>query len=164
MNKFLTILIINLCFAGNLYAQEQCADKGYQQFDFWLGEWQVSNSQNSQTSRSKISKILNGCVILEEYTAESGYQGKSLNIYNNKSQQWHQTWTDNDGLMLQLDGRLINGSMVLMGTVTNAQGDPLLQRITWTPLAAGDVRQHWQQSTDNGTTWTTLFDGHYRKK
>lgn len=163
MNKLLTILLIYLCSSTSVLAQPQCEAKDYQQFDFWVGEWQVSNSKNPQTSRSKISKILSGCVILEEYTAPTGYQGKSLNIYNQHTQQWHQTWTDNDGMLLQLNGRLIDGSMVLMGAIENAKGEVLLQRITWTPLASGDVRQHWQQSKDDGSNWVTLFDGNYQK-
>jgi hypothetical protein len=39
----------------------------------------------------------------------------------------------------------------------------LLQRITWTPEQDG-VRQHWQSSADDGATWTTVFDGHYRPR
>jgi hypothetical protein len=26
------------------------------------------------------------------------------------------------------------------------------------------VRQLWEQSTDDGKTWNTVFDGHYRRK
>ena len=39
----------------------------------------------------------------------------------------------------------------------------LLQRITWTTEASG-VRQHWQSSADDGASWTTVFDGHYRPR
>jgi hypothetical protein len=37
------------------------------------------------------------------------------------------------------------------------------QRITWTPEDGG-VRQHRESSADDGTTWTTAFDGHYRPR
>ena len=36
-------------------------------------------------------------------------------------------------------------------------------RITWTPRPDGTVRQHWQTSLDGGATWTTAFDGAYRR-
>ena len=43
-------------------------------------------------------------------------------------------------------------------------GQRRIERITWTPNADGTVRQHWEQSTDGGKTWTTAFDGLYRRK
>jgi hypothetical protein len=27
----------------------------------------------------------------------------------------------------------------------------------------GVIRQHWEQSADDGATWTTVFDGEYRR-
>ena len=35
------------------------------------------------------------------------------------------------------------------------------QRITWTPAADGTVRQLWESTSDEGRTWTVLFDGRY---
>lgn len=43
--------------------------------------------------------------------------------------------------------------------VPDMPGRPRTERITWTPNADGTVRQHWEQSTDGGKTWTTAFDG-----
>jgi hypothetical protein len=37
------------------------------------------------------------------------------------------------------------------------------QRITWTPGDA-EVRQHWEVSSDGGTTWRTAFDGRYVRR
>ena len=37
-------------------------------------------------------------------------------------------------------------------------------RGTWTPLEDGVVRQHFEQSGDDGATWTTWFDGYYHPK
>jgi hypothetical protein len=38
-----------------------------------------------------------------------------------------------------------------------------LQRITWSPLEGGAVRQLWEQSDDAGATWAVVFDGRYVK-
>ena len=35
---------------------------------------------------------------------------------------------------------------------------------TWYDNADGTVRQHWEQSKDGGKSWTTAFDGLYKKK
>jgi hypothetical protein len=37
-------------------------------------------------------------------------------------------------------------------------------RITWTPVAAGQVRQLWEASRDGGGTWSVVFDGKYARK
>jgi hypothetical protein len=31
-------------------------------------------------------------------------------------------------------------------------------------LPDGRVRQHWETSKDGGATWTTAFDGYYRRR
>jgi hypothetical protein len=43
-------------------------------------------------------------------------------------------------------------------------GRVVVQRISWTPLAADRVRQHWERSDDAGRTWVTVFDGTYTRE
>ena len=75
---------------------------------------------------------------------------------------WHQTWVDSSGGLLMLDGGLVDGAMVLRGSDRDVDTGALLaQQITWSQETDG-VRQHWQTSADEGATWTTVFDGHYR--
>ena len=62
-----------------------------------------------------------------------GSVGESFNVYDRRSGTWHQTWVDNGGLLLQLDGQLENGSMVLRSEVKGTDGVMRRQRITWTP-------------------------------
>jgi hypothetical protein len=38
-----------------------------------------------------------------------------------------------------------------------------INRVTWSTLDDGRVRQHWENSTDQGETWTTSFDGYYAR-
>ena len=69
------------------------------------------------------------------------------------------------GGRLVLSGGFKDGAMVLEGQqpVPDAKtGKPQRERITWTPLADGSVRQLWESSTDQGKTWTVAFDGNYR--
>ena len=47
---------------------------------------------------------------------------------------------------------------------TSAAGGAALQRITWTPLEGGVVRQLWETSKDGGRTWAVVFDGRYAPK
>ena len=76
---------------------------------------------------------------------------------------WHQTWVDNEGSLLLLEGRLTDGRMRLEGASTGSDGKVTKHRITWTPNTDGSVRQFWE-STDAEGRWVTAFDGHYTRK
>lgn len=145
--------------------QTPCSAVEYRQFDFWVGTWEVTNAQGNLAGTNRISSILGGCVLLEEWKSNAGpYAGKSLNVYDAAEGAWHQTWVDSGGLLLQLDGGLVDGRMVLEGTRPGPDGSPVRHRITWEPLDGGDVRQTWDTSADDGATWTTQFDGLYARK
>ncbi len=60
-------------------------------------------------------------------------------------------------------GALVDGSMVLSGSRPAANGGTALHRISWTPNEDGSVRQLWETSLDDGSSWTVLFDGLYVK-
>ncbi len=136
-----------------------CQSAGVPQFDFWLGDWNVeSPASPGSVSRNQITSINGGCTIRESYTTPIGYEGTSLNFYDAARKVWHQTWIDNQGGALYLEGGLQGKAMVLSTTT-----DPkAVNRITWTPLDDGRVRQHWEATADGGKTWTTIFDGYYR--
>ena len=135
-------------------------------FDFWLGEWNVTTPDGKPAGTSRIESIANGHGLLENWTgdpAAGGGNGKSLNSYNPATKHWQQFWIGSGGGVLELAGGLVNGSMVLTGMHT-VHGSEVMERITWTPNADGSVRQHWEHSADGGKSWQTVFDGVYRKK
>jgi hypothetical protein len=92
-----------------------------------------------------------------------GSAGTSFNIYYVGDRRWHQTWVDNSGGLLRLDGGLQDGKMVLSGARTTRAGKRVIDRIVWTPASNGDVRQVWDYSSDGGKTWHAVFDGTYVK-
>jgi len=70
-------------------------------------------------------------------------------------------WVDSNGLLLRLDGGLVEGKMVLFGKRVSRAGKIVTDRIVWTPEPNGDVRQVWDYTTDEGKTWQQVFDGTY---
>jgi len=140
-----------------------CKTPEYRQFDFWVGEWDVFGPKGKQVGRSSIRLILGGCVVLENWKGSGGVEGTSLNIYDSADAHWHQAWVDGSGTRLDLAGGLRGGAMVLSGVSAAPAGAKTTERITWTPLEGGKVRQLWEQSSDGGTTWTVAFDGTYVK-
>lgn len=134
------------------------------QFDFWVGEWEVFGPKGKKQGDSRIESISGGWGLLENWTGGGGYTGKSLNTWLPVKKQWRQSWVGT-GDALELTGGLNDkGEMVLAGRSVGSDGKETIERITWTPNTDGTVRQHWQQSTDGGATWTTAFDGLYKKK
>ena len=140
-----------------------CNQAEYKQFDFWLGEWQVHTPTGKLAGTNRIEREYEGCVIHERYTGAKTYRGESLNTYDPGRKVWHQTWVDNEGTLLLLEGGMHDKSMVLEGPSVYASGKSTQQRITWTPNADGSVRQLWEASDGSGK-WTTVFDGQYTHK
>lgn len=164
--KKLSYLTALLCLFS--FSAMACDKPENRQFDFWLGEWEVT-AQGKLAGTNVITRHLGNCALFEHYTTPAGYEGTSFNIFDSTSRQWHQTWVDNTGLLLQLSGGLETlkdgkKAMVLWGEGLNQQGGKVKHRITWTPNDDGTVRQHWQMTEDQGLSWTSVFDGLYRKR
>ena len=140
-----------------------CPAEARRQFDFWVGNWDVAVG-GQHAGENRIERILEGCALLENWTGAGGMSGKSVNFYDPQLGQWHQTWVDDRGGSLALDGKFTSGKMVLSGTKQDKAGKTTINRITWTPLPADQVRQVWETSSDDGKTWTVAFDGLYTRK
>lgn len=139
---------------------QPCAAPEYRQFDFWLGDWDVTQA-GAPAGSNRIESLHGGCVLAENWRSANGsFTGSSLNAYDRGTGRWRQTWTDSSGTVLLLAGGLEDSRMVMSGTRSGPDGQDVTDRITWTPNEDGSVRQHWQQKTAGGD-WSTLFDGLY---
>jgi len=160
---FAVILLLIAGFAASQdAAPTPCSSPHAGDFDFWIGEWEVT-ANDKVAGHNTITRILGGCVLLEEYSNAAGtYSGKSFNYYDDADGKWHQVWVDTSGLRLHLSGGFADARMVMSGERIQ-NGAPILDRITWHNNDDGTVRQVWDQSTDDGATWKTVFDGLYTK-
>lgn len=139
-----------------------CAGAQYRQFDFWIGRWSVTEAGKPAGSNT-IEPDLKRCALFESWTAVDGSRGRSINFYDRATGHWHQTWIDDRGGALELDGGLQGRAMVLEGERADPRdGARVRQRITWTPQADGSVRQHWQTLKAGNPAWETVFDGLYQ--
>ena len=139
---------------GRLPASAPCPSTEAHQFDFWLGDWDARNNgapPGEPPAHSHITAEPGGCALFEDFSFQA-YHGVSVNVYNPATQHWHQTYVDTDHARLIFEGGLVGGDMIL--TMPNNA-----DRITWSPLSGGRVRQHGEASSDGGQTWpTTTFD------
>jgi hypothetical protein len=166
MRKLFKILLLLTSTA--IFAEQTppvpCSADEHRQFDFWLGHWTSYSKEGKKQGTNHLTKLMGQCVIQENWESGGGkFKGTSFNFYDPARKEWHQTWVDSSGGTLRLDGGLVGGSMQLSGQRTGSNGDKVVERITWTPLEDGRVRQHWQTTIDEGANWTEVFDGYYRR-
>lgn len=162
-----SLLFIPFALAAQaaLAAPPSCAVQAHRQFDFWIGDWTVSRADNGlPAGENRIVPVLDGCALQESWTGAKGFRGNSYNVFDATRGVWHQTWVDSSGGLLLLEGKLADGKMVLEGQQRQADGKSVLNRITWTPLDGGKVRQRWDSTADGGKTWQVVFDGIYSKR
>jgi hypothetical protein len=142
---------------------EACALPARHQFDFWVGDWDVRNPDGKLVGRNRITRVHGGCALEEQWTGNGNVSGSSLNAWDADRERWHQTWVDNTGGVLLLDGGIRDGRMVMTGT-SGSGSERALQRVTWQPLPDGRVRQTWEASKDGGGGWSVVFDGFYTRR
>ena len=137
------------------------------QFDFWLGDWSVSTTQeHTSAGRSHIESAIGGCAIWENWTSsgDSGYTGKSYNSYNVEQKRWEQFWVDNQGGMIHFTGGLEEGVMDFRTEeIPQPDGTVLQRHLRFFKLPTGQVRQLSEGSTDKGRTWSVEYDFTYTR-
>ena len=138
------------------------------QFDFWVGDWDVvTTNEDSPAGISHIERAIGNCVIWENWTSRgnSGYAGKSYNIYNADLKRWEQFWADNQGGMIHFYGGLANGVMdFYTDEIPQADGTRLKRHLQFFNLGPDKVRQFSRGSTNDGKTWAVEYDFTYNRK
>lgn len=156
-------------FAMPVLAQPKpgCDFAESKQFDFWLGEWDAAYRKQDGSvgkSRNRVSKVLDGCSVLEEFTGAPGItlDGRSHSAYDRNAQRWKQTWVDNTGSYLDFVGGWADGAMILARDAER-QGRKFKQRMVWRDIRADEFKWLWQRSDDGGSTWATQWEIDYRR-
>ena len=138
--------------------------ENYRHFDFWLGDWDVFVN-GTKVGENLITMAKGGCAIHENYTTAGNYAGQSINYYDPIDKKWHQHWVGSGGDVynyLETDRK--DGMLQFESKFMNANGQITLSRLTFTLAKDGSVRQLFENSSDNGVSWTSSFDGHYIRK
>jgi hypothetical protein len=137
----------------------QCTAPEFRQLDFWLGDWDTYEITDTTkvVARNRVTSILGGCVLREDYQQNDGLVGESYSLWDASRGVWHQSWVTNRGALLLLNGRMEGNRMIMTGAEKLADGTPALLRGIW--WAQGkNVRHKAERSTDAGKTWKPVFD------
>ena len=135
-----------------------------QQFDFWLGAWDVSWS-GAQHGTNIVTRTFAGNVIQENFNAQpaQAFQGMSVSVYNSKIHQWQQTWVDTDGNYWHFTGNYLNDQMVL-ATDDIIDGKSVKLRMIFYNIRVNELDWRWERSNDGGLTWDLKWQIHYQRK
>jgi ketosteroid isomerase-like protein len=141
-----------------------CASSEYKEFDFWVGDWDVFESDGTTpAAHVRVERILNDCVLWERYEDPSGLRGESFSTYDVGRKRWHQTWVTNRGQLLTMEGQLQGAEMVLVGGSHTSDGQEARVRGTWKAVSDG-VRETAIISSDAGKTWKPWFGLRFRSR
>ena len=169
MKKLILVIIllsvVTLINAQNQPAQKPCSSPEASQFDFWIGNWELTWNDTSKGSNT-ITKIMDGCALHENFfDPVLNYKGESWSVYSPSRKMWQQTWVDNSGAYIALTGKFENGEMILSTEPRKLQdGKELISRMVFSNITSKAFDWRWEASTDNGTTWKANWVIHYRRK
>jgi hypothetical protein len=146
-----------LLLPGALFAQQprpaRCTTPDHRAFDFWVGEWEVSDSSGKVVAASSIKLQAAGCAIMEHWQPIGQPDGVSISWLEPIDHQWHQRWVGGDGWITSFTGGMVGQSMVLNDDQATPQGGGK-GRMRYTVLPDGRVRQAVESSSDGGKTWS----------
>lgn len=164
--RILILFVFVVIFqVGNAQQTVGCLDSANNQFDFWVGHWNVYDTSGVIIGENVIVKDYDNCLLQEKWTSSSVNRGTSLNYYNPADSTWNQLWLDNQGGILKLKGRFESDRMVLRSDL--AQGtniDYYYNQISWIPHPDGSVHQVWGIYNAQHKLLQTAFYGVYKKK
>jgi tetratricopeptide (TPR) repeat protein len=143
-----------------------CAsDTVYQRLAFWVGEWDVKSAAQQRAGASSVKSVSGGCAIYENWTDPLGTEGKSLTTWNPATGQYQQFWVAQRANVTEYRrGEWKNGGLVLIAEGPPRNNSKTLIRMTLSPNGSGVVRQMFENSSDDGATWSLTGDLYYHRR
>ncbi len=147
-----------------------CQEPQQKQFDFWVGEWDLSWPGNAagETAHgtNSIKRVLDACIVEENFSggASMPLRGMSVSVYEPHFGKWKQTWVDNQGGYLDFTGEFKDGQMVLQREATRPDGTRVVQRMVYKNITPAEFDWSWERSLDGGKTWQIMWPIHYKRR
>ncbi|MGB0423967.1 MAG: hypothetical protein ACPGED_06580 [Flavobacteriales bacterium] len=163
MKRILLLCSFSFFFSHLLaqYSNCDCCTMEHNEFNYWVGEWEVRDSIGTLLGTSTITKSLDNCLIEEHWKGTSGSNGKSMNYYSSSDSLWHQVWIDNNGKELTLTGKGEEDVMIMQSEILSGEDGDYRNQILWIQRDAFTVEQYWFLIDMEGTRLQQLFFGIY---
>lgn len=149
-----------------------CSTPEARQFDFWLGEWDLSwpaeQSGGTDGERAagsnEVRRMFGDCVVEENFTTDDGrFRGHSVSAFDVNAGMWRQTWVDSSGGYLVFTGSYDGSTMTLCTAPEKRDDEVVMQRMVFSDITADSLEWAWQGSRDGGETWNDLWNISYRR-
>jgi hypothetical protein len=166
----LFLVTVSAASAQQASPPNPCTAAEQKQFDFWVGEWQLTwpgeKSGEVVHGTNSIKRILDGCVVQENFSGQEAMhlRGTSVSIFDLRASLWKQTWVDNEGGYLDFKGQFQNAEMILQREGVAQNGEKILQRMVWKNIRPNELDWSWEASHDGGKTWQVQWPIHYKRK
>lgn len=157
------ILAVTLPLAALAQATPSgCRSEESKRLDFWVGDWE--GTHDGGKSRNRISKILDGCVVLEEFRGRPGtpLDGMSVSTFDPATKRWRQAWVDNTGAYLDFTAATVDGNFAFE-RATEKDGKRIRQRMVFRDVKPDSFTWDWQRSDDDGASWKTTWQIAYQR-
>lgn len=144
--------------------QAPCSAPQARQFDFWLGEWDLTWGDDGKGSNT-ITTRYDGCVIEENFNGAPtmDFKGMSVSTFNPRAELWQQTWVDSQGSYIHLTGKFEDGKMMLVNQPPLSDGR-LLFRMVFYNIQPDSLDWDWERSEDGGKNWELRWRIHYQRR
>jgi hypothetical protein len=143
------------------------ADSGYRRLAFWVGDWTVFDSTGKRYAAVRVRDTVDQCALTVDWTGSVGDKGLSVFGFDARTNSWKQMYVSNQvprpsGVILRQSDPDYDGPGVrFLPEITPPPGASRT-RVTIIPLPGGGVMQLFEDSHDDGKTWTTVFKGEHR--
>ncbi len=148
-----------------------CSGPEWKQLDFWVGEWHASWPASPDgpagTGTNRIEKVLDGCVVSENFAAEGAAPlvGKSWSTFDSRTKEWRQTWVDNQAGYFDFLGDVSSPDEKIFAMhATGKDGRSVALRMVFKNIAADTFDWSWERSNDGGKSWMVQWPIHYSRK
>lgn len=154
------------------------------QFDFWIGEWRVSQEIRTADgrwlefpARSVVSAAAGGCALVERWSGVVQFfwdgmqepeplEGLSVRAFDADAGIWKIWWLDSrhPDFGAPFSGRFRDGVGTFTRTTPAIGGSTLTTRIRFSEVTPAALRWDLSISRDGGVTWTPLWIMHFSRR
>lgn len=140
---------------------DYCGASEDRQFDFWVGEWDVSGTGHQAiVAESTITLADQGCLVLENWRPFSGGSAHSISVYDHAQHHWRQFYAGAGSPPGEYIGTLGDDGVLRF----DISSGPQRQRMNYQRISANAVRQ-WGERYDEAThAWAPTWDLTYRRR
>ncbi|MDZ7848898.1 MAG: hypothetical protein U5L96_20420 [Owenweeksia sp.] len=118
-----------------------------------------------KTGYNHIHKTLYGKVIQKNFCdSASGFFSESWSVYNPRTQQWRQVWTNNQGSFLEFTGARYGDTLAFVMKPALIREQMLVRRMIFYNITENSFTWDWQSTPEGNDEWRLMWRINYKRK